>query len=206
MSPGPAQASQDLVLRASRGDPVAVEDLLALHLPALRAFVRLRCGPMIRAKESSSDLVQSVCRELLGGLDGFEYAGEAAFKSWLFTAAARKIADRAAFWQAGKREAAREAAVPNFGASASGDAALIDIYRTAATPSQVVMGREALERIEAAFDVLPDDYREAVVLSRVLGMSRAEVAAAMGRSETAVRHLLFRGLAQLSGELEKGRG
>jgi RNA polymerase sigma factor (sigma-70 family) len=205
MSAGPAQASQALVLRASRGDPVAVEDLLALHLPALRAFVRLRCGPMIRAKESSSDLVQSVCRELLGGLHDFEYAGEAAFKSWLFTAAARKVADRAAFWQAGKREAAREAQ-PAFDATGSGDGALIDIYRTACTPSQVVMGREALERIEAAFDTLPDDYREAVVLSRVLGMSRAEVAAAMGRTEAAVRHLLFRGLAQLAGELDAEKG
>ncbi|HTE06076.1 MAG TPA: sigma-70 family RNA polymerase sigma factor [Planctomycetota bacterium] len=222
MSPAQAEVSRVLVARASQGDPVAVEDLLHLHLPALRAFVRLRCGPLLRAKESSSDIVQSVCRELLVGLDRYVYPGEAGFKGWLFTAAARKIADRAEYWQAGKRDAALELPMQRGGrrAGAAGgrgaggddasggaeDAAMFDIYRTACTPSQVVMGREALAHIEAAFDALPDDYREAVVLSRVLGMSRAEVAAAMGRTETAVRHLLFRGLAQLSLALKNAGG
>jgi RNA polymerase sigma-70 factor, ECF subfamily len=214
--PSLAEASRALVTRASQGDAVAVEDLLQMHMPGLRAFVRLRCGPMLRAKESSSDIVQSVCRELLTGMDRFVYSGEAGFKAWLFTAAARKVADRAEYWKAGKRDAALEVSPQAAGGGRGGggggggggaggsadDGALFDIYRTACTPSQVVMGREALERIEAAFDALPEDYREAVVLSRVLGLSRAEVAQAMGRTETAVRHLLFRGLAQLSATLE----
>jgi RNA polymerase sigma factor (sigma-70 family) len=79
--------------------------------------------------------------------------------------------------------------------------ALLEVYRRSASPSQVAMGRESLERIESAFDELPEDYGEAVVLSRVLGLPRAEVARRMGRSEVSVRHLLFRGLAQLARKL-----
>ena len=35
-----------------------LDELLLQFLPGLRAFVRLRTGPMIRARESSRDLVQ----------------------------------------------------------------------------------------------------------------------------------------------------
>jgi RNA polymerase sigma-70 factor, ECF subfamily len=192
-------AADDLALlveRASRGEALAFETLLERYLPRLRAFVRLRCGAALRERESASDLVQSVCRDVLQNLDGFRYQGEAEFRSWLFTAAARKVADRAEHWQAARRDVAREQPIV-----AGSDGALLEIYRQTCSPSQAAMGREALERVEAAFDELPDDYREAVVLSRVLGLPRAEVARAMGRSEDSVRHLLFRGLSQLASKL-----
>ncbi|MCB9897461.1 MAG: sigma-70 family RNA polymerase sigma factor [Planctomycetes bacterium] len=164
--------------------------LLEEHLPRLRAYVRLRCGAALRAKESASDLVQSACRDVLANMGGFRWEGEAAFRGWLYTAASRKVADRAEYWQAKLRDVRREE-------PGDGDLALLDVYRRSATPSQVAMGKEALERIERAFDELSDDYREAVVLARVLGLPRAEVARRMGKTEDAVRHLLFRGLAQL---------
>ncbi|MCA8975247.1 MAG: hypothetical protein KDC98_11025, partial [Planctomycetes bacterium] len=56
---------RDLVDSASHGDPQAVEELLVRHLPRLRAFVRLRSPFALRARESCSDLVQSVCREVI---------------------------------------------------------------------------------------------------------------------------------------------
>ena len=187
------EPSARLVQAAARGDAEAVRALVEDHLPRLRAFVRLRCGATLRARESASDLVQSACRDVLANLDGFRWEGEAAFRSWLYTAAARKVADRAEYWQAQRRDIARD--------DLGDERALLEVYRRSATPSQVAMGRESLERIESAFDELPDDYREAVVLSRVLGLPRAEVARRMGRTEVSVRHLLFRGLAQLGRRL-----
>lgn len=192
---GSQSQTQSLVERAGRGDPGAVQELLLAHLPRLRAFVRLRCGAALRAKESASDLVQSVCRDLLLHLDGFRWEGEAGFRAWLYTAAARKVADRAEYWGAQRRDAGREVGVS--------DEALLEVYRTSATPSQAASSKEALARIEAAFDALPADYREAVLLSRILDLPRAEVARRMGRSEDSVRHLLFRGLAQLSKRLDE---
>jgi len=189
-----AAATQALVERAAAGDSRAIHLLIQQHVIPLRAFVRLRCGAALRAKESASDLVQSACRDVLQNMGTFRWEGEASFRSWLYTAASRKVADRAEYWQAARRDMDREE-------SRDSDQALLQLYRRSASPSQVAMGRESLDRIEAAFDELPEDHRDAVVLSRVLGLSRAEVAMRMGRSEDSVRHLLFRGLAQLGRRL-----
>src|SRR5215510_13975884 len=90
----PGEPSARLVQAAAGGDAEAVRALVEDHLPRLRAFVRLNCGAALRARESASDLVQSACRDVLANLDGFRWEGEPAFRSWLYTAAARKVADR----------------------------------------------------------------------------------------------------------------
>jgi RNA polymerase sigma-70 factor, ECF subfamily len=63
---------------------------------------------------------------------------------------------------------------------------------------------EELGRLEAAFARLDADYREVIVLARVVGLSHAEIAARMGRTESATWNLLARALAKLSTELERG--
>jgi RNA polymerase sigma-70 factor (ECF subfamily) len=60
------------------------------------------------------------------------------------------------------------------------------------------MAKEAVERIEAALDALPEDYREVITLAKLVGLSRAEIGEVMGRSEGAVRTLLFRAQARLA--------
>jgi len=59
------------------------------------------------------------------------------------------------------------------------------------------MAFEEIERVEAAFDKLSDDYRQVILLSRIVGLSHREVAREMGRNEAAVRKLLSRALARL---------
>lgn len=174
-----------LVERAARGDASAVEALLQRHMGDLRAYVRLRSGPSLRAKEATCDIVQSVCRDVLGNLERFQYPGEAAFRAWLFVTAQRKIADKVEYWSAQRRDVARE--VP-----------LEDVYRTLGSPSEAAMGREALARFEEAFDELKEDQREVILLSRVVGLPRTDVALRMGRSEAGVRNLLSRALAELA--------
>ena len=53
-----------------------LERLLTEHLPALRAYVRARLGPKLAAHESASDVVQSVCRELLQEQGNLDYRGD----------------------------------------------------------------------------------------------------------------------------------
>lgn len=185
----------DLLRRAGHGDEPAVRTLLARYLPGLRAFVRLHSGRLVRSKESCSDLVQSACREVLEHADDFVYGGEAGFKQWLYRTALRKIAHRAEHWGAERRDARRE--------HAAGDDSLdvLDCYRAFYTPSQQAAAREELERVEAAFDRLSEPHRQVIVMAKVMGMSRAEIGAELGRSELAVRTLLSRALAQLATEL-----
>ncbi|HLU38657.1 MAG TPA: sigma-70 family RNA polymerase sigma factor [Planctomycetota bacterium] len=177
--------------RARAGDRAAIEELLARYLPALRGFLRVQAGADLRARESSSDLAQSVCREVLQDLADFEWRGEPEFRHWLFKRAYHKLLHRRAHWQAQRRDVGREVAL------AASDEALLSAYRSLATPSAELMAREAVERIEAALDQLPETWRTAIVLHKLVGLSHAEIAAETGHSEGAVRNHLYRGLARL---------
>jgi RNA polymerase sigma-70 factor (ECF subfamily) len=188
-------SSRVLVAVAKQGDRHAAEALLAMHLPRLRAFVRLRAGGLVRSKESSSDLVQSVCREVLQDLDHFEFRDEPSFRDWLYSAALRKILDRNRYYRADKRDPDREVHPPP--TSEREDERLFEAYRTVSTPSRNAIAREEIERIDAAFDQLPEDYREVITLARIVGVSHAEIARQMDRSEDSVRNLLSRALARL---------
>jgi RNA polymerase sigma-70 factor (ECF subfamily) len=188
----------ELVQKASRGDQAAIDILLERHLPTLRAFVRLRAGRLIRAKESHSDIVQSVCREVLQAGEAFEYRGEAAFKRWLCTTALRKLVERQRYYGRDKRDAAREASP-----GTSDQMQLLDSYRTMFTPSRGAVAREELQRLEAAFDELPEHYREVIIMDRMLGIPQREIAEHMGKTEVAVQRLLTRALVKLSGILQQ---
>jgi RNA polymerase sigma-70 factor (ECF subfamily) len=184
------------IQKATRGDAVALDALLERYLPQLRAFVRLRLGAGLRAKESSDDIVQSVCRQVLQDVDVFEFRGEVRFKHWLYSAALRKIRDRYRFYHREKRSVDRERPI---------DAALLREYVSFSTPSQAAMQKEELAAFEEVFDTLPEDYKEVITLSRLIGLDHAEIAAQMGRSEQSVRMLLFRALAKLGVALERSR-
>ena len=180
---------------AARGERDAVDQLLGRYLPELRAFVRLRAGAMVRARESSSDLVQSVCREVLQHIERFKFPSEPAFKQWLYTTALRKILNRQEYYLAQKRDALRESPLDS---ERSSDERMMEAYRTFSTPSRRAMLREEMERIERAFETLPDEYREVITLAHIVGLSRAEIAVQMNKSEGAVRILLHRALAKVS--------
>ncbi len=198
------EASPELVSRATRGDKGAIDELLVRHLPALHAFVRLRAGNAFGARESTTDVVQSVCREVLADAGDYRYRGEAAFKNWLFTAAANKVVDRHRFHHRDKRDADREVAADAVDGERAVAPELAAAYATLGTPSRVMMQREECERIEAAFGQLPEHQQQVIALSRIAGLTYAQIAEETGRTEIAVRGLVARGLVKLAGLLRPG--
>jgi RNA polymerase sigma-70 factor (ECF subfamily) len=204
MIAGVSTTFAELVQAASRGETPAVEHLLQRCLPGLKAFVRLRAGAALMERESHDDLVQSVCREVLQDRGGFDARDEGVFKQWLYTAAARKIADRYEYWRAQKRDAAREQSLPGT-RSPSGDAEILACYSAFASPSRQASAREELQRIEQSFARLSDEYRDVIVMSRLFGLSRADIAAQLGKTEIAVKGLLARALSELADLLDVER-
>lgn len=168
-------------------DEPHIEQLVTSNLPALRAFVRLRMGRELRAREESSDIVQSIARDVLRRADAFQHGGEKGFREWLFTTAHRKIVNRLEHWRAEKRTAAREA-----------DGVPPELAGLTPTPSQHASSREQLLALEAAFDTLSPEQREVVTMSRLLGLEYPEIAQRLGKNEAAVRQILSRGLARLA--------
>src|SRR5262245_31930505 len=117
-----------LVADARGGDPAARERLVERYLPQIRAYVRLRSGPLLRRRESQSDLVQTVCRQLLEDLQDYRGDAEGSFRTWLFRMALRKLAARGRFHGAGRRDPAREHRLDAGGGARSGEEALLDCY------------------------------------------------------------------------------
>ncbi len=192
-----AKEDQQLYERATKGDEHAVEELLERHLPGLRTYVRRNVSPGVLAKESSSDLVQSVCREVLQNIDNFQYQGEAAFRSWLYQAALRKLIDRQRYYKAEKRDSGREAVLDR-SSELSSQAASVLAASLAGSPSSDAILREEIERLEHAFGELDGPDREIIHLVYVRGLTHAQVAAQLGCTEVASRKQLSRALARLS--------
>jgi RNA polymerase sigma-70 factor, ECF subfamily len=202
------ETDREFAERAAKGDREAVAELLRRHLPQLRAWVRLKCGPKLRANESASDIVQSACRDVLENLDHFKFPGDAAFKAWLYKTASRKVADRAEYWGAERRDPARleryDEQPVETGAGFS-PAAMLAVYQSFCSPSQEAAGREEVERIERAFGELVDEQREIILLARIAGLSHKEIAEQLGISEGTARMRLFRALGILAEKLDSPR-
>jgi RNA polymerase sigma factor (sigma-70 family) len=123
---------------------------------------------------------------------GFEHRGESAFRKWPFMRALSKLVDRKRSWLREKRDAARERSLSR----AEAQSRLDGLYARLCSPSEAAIGKKTAERLEAAFSQLPEDYRRVITLSRVVGMSHAEIAQEMSRDSGAVR-VLHRALVRL---------
>jgi RNA polymerase sigma-70 factor (ECF subfamily) len=189
------RSDEQLYESARGGDEEALRALLERYLPQLHAYVRLRVSPVLRARESSMDVVQSVCHELLTAAPRFSFRGEERFRAWLFTAALNKIREKRRHHRYGKRDLAREARTPP-------DAAMWQAM-TLLTPSLHAMGNEAALAVQQALASLSEEHREVITLARVMKLPHAVIAETMGRTEEAVRQLLLRALLKLAHELRK---
>lgn len=192
--------TEQLVHAAQQRDSGTLDELVEAHLPDLRAFVRAHIDTALRQRESVSDVVQSVCRDVVEDLHGFEYRGAGSFRAWLFTATLNKIRQKHEFWHAQKRDVSREVRA---GARDTTDASIYSsLCAPEPTPSQHAAGAELRERIEQAIDGLKQEHREVLLLARIVGLSRREIGEQLGKSEGAVRALLGRASVHLLAELD----
>lgn len=179
-------------------DPV--EDLLIRHLPGLERFLARQAGGWLPAKESRSDLAQSVCRELLerARTERFEFQGDAEFKQWLYEAALLKVRNRDRYYRAEKRDWRQERR-DRAPAGESGERTLEEAVPAAtSSPSARVMRQEELGRLSESLALLPEADREIVRLAHLEGLSHREIAGRLGITESHSRTRLGRALARLA--------
>lgn len=178
---------------ATRGDRHALDALLATYMPQLHAFVHARLGAL-RARESSLDVVQSVCRELLEERENFDFRGEERFRAWLFTAALNKVRERHRRLHADKRNPAREEPLEHEAAT---------MLAHLLTPSQEAIGNETAIAVSQALAALTEEHREVITLARLMRLPHRVIAEVMSRSEEATRNLLARAMVRFVRELQR---
>jgi RNA polymerase sigma-70 factor (ECF subfamily) len=182
----------------SANEQPSIDALLLDEMPALMVFLRHHTGEELEARESVEDLAQSVCREVLQDAPSLRFEDATKFRAYLFLQAVRKVVDRARFHRMARRDARREQPMPE-----TRSAGEIGIYGRLASSTQVAVAREQLALVEKGLQSLPEAQREAVLLSRVVGLSYEEIARQKGVTESTIRALAARGLARLSLQLAR---
>jgi RNA polymerase sigma-70 factor (ECF subfamily) len=184
--PRPLESTLTLLDAIRAGDAAARERLIARYLPVLRAWAHGRLPAGARGLADTEDVVQVTLVRALNHLHRFEYRHEGALLGYLRQGVLNAI--RQEIRRARRRPAgpAIEDGVPD---------------RAASVVEQVV-GRETLERYEAALMELTPDQREAVMLRLEFGYSYPEIAEAIERhSANTARMLVVRALVRLAARL-----
>jgi RNA polymerase sigma factor (sigma-70 family) len=171
--------------------------LIERHAPRLRTFVRLQAGPALRAREPVDDLVQSIVRELLTDGGEFEFDGESAFKSYMYTVARNKIVSKQRYHEAAMRRCDR--AVPL--SDAAWDLPERDRGSLDGSPSRCAERGEDIERLRASIAALDEEDRRILFMRRVFEIQTAEIARELGIAESTVRWRLSSVMTRLASEM-----
>jgi RNA polymerase sigma-70 factor (ECF subfamily) len=184
-----------LVERLRSGDEAALAEFVEANRPALMAFLHSRIGSHLAKKIEAEDILQDACLEACRSLD------KAPLESWdplhwLFQICERKIIDaHRRHFASQKRDASREASIPEGSEAAGGLGNLLAASMT--TPSAAFSRDQRQLRVLAALDTLPEEQREALRLRYLVGLPSKEIAQKLGKTDGAVRVMLSRSLAKL---------
>jgi RNA polymerase sigma-70 factor (ECF subfamily) len=201
MPPAPPD-TQELLERSGRGDPTAREELLVRHRARLRRMVSVRLDPRLAPRIDPSDIVQDVLVDAAVHLDEYLRRRPLPFYPWLRQFAwERVVKAHRNHIHAQRRSIAREEPdIPLPDESARHLAQRLPAGGT--SPSRRLIRQEQQERVRAALAELAPSDREILVMRHLEQMETAEIAAALGISEGAVRNRQYRAVMRLRGLLE----
>jgi RNA polymerase sigma-70 factor (ECF subfamily) len=166
----PSEPAEDLLRRAARGEPAAVDRWLR----AERTPVYRLCLGFLADPGAAEDAAQDAMLELLDHLH--RYDPRRPWRAWRNALVLNLCRDRA-------RRGAARAQAEERGAGVRPEPALPD-------PSLLAEAAETRALVARALGALPPREREVFVLHDLEGGATAEVAALMGVGESSVRSLL----------------
>ncbi len=167
-----------LLIQAAQADPARFVDLYERYFHRVYAYVIRRT----HRREEAEDVTSIVFERALVNLPKFEWRG-APFAAWLFRIAANAIVDR-------QQAAARD-------------------ERDAPAPLPDAFEADNIERRAMLFQLverLPDAQRRVIEMRFIEERSIREIAAALDRSEGAIKQLQLRALENLRKDMEGRRG
>jgi len=161
-------------------------------------MVRLHMGKELRSQLESMDLVQETLLRALGGLDDFTYENEGDFVRWLSKITENELRGSLRRLHAEKRDIRREVRLDDYRSTAGGAFVGTPEPIRTTTPSVVTSKREDLVKLEKALDALKPEYREAIILAKIEGLSYGQIGVRLGKSADAARMLATRAMAALT--------
>ena len=171
------ETDEALMERFCDGDNEAFETLFARHAGRVQGFL----ARMVRDGPLAEDLLQTTFLSVIRARGRFDPGTR--FAPWVLTIAANAARDALRRRQHAEVVVQQEGALPGSVPPGVGDPGM-------------------RKRLEDAFQQLPEDQREAVILNKVEGWSFEEIAALRGISTGAARIRAHRGYEKLRKLLE----
>lgn len=194
-----ATNTQELLAGAKKGEPGAVDQLLAKHRDAVRRMIDLRLDPAIVQRLDASDVVQEVLIEANRRLKDYLKNPPMPFHLWLRHIAKDHIIDaHRRHHQAQKRGVNREQPIhrPAWAERSSLELAgqLMD---QDLTPASAAIQEEMQRRLREAIEQLDDDDREVILMRHYEMLANQEVAESLGLTEAAASMRYLRAVRKL---------
>ena len=169
-----------LIRRAKLGDQTAFAEIYTRHHDAVYTYLLYRVNDV----QVAEDLTGEVFLRLVTKIDRFTYRGRPIL-AWLYTVARNLLADH-------YRQARRDDPLP-----------LEErIVAASSDPSQTAERRLEQACLARAMQHIAESHRQVILLRFVEGLSHAETAQILGRTENATKVLQHRALKALRRALE----
>ena len=186
-----------LLEKARAGNGEAMSQVFEQHRRRLAVLVHFKLSPRARGFSEVEDVVQETLLRAFRDVGRFTYQSPGSFLRWLSSIADHVIVDRVRY-QGRERRAGQE--VPFRSESNPLGPEPADTR----TPSRLFAQQEAVERLLARLEALPENYREAILLAKIEGLTTQEMAERLGKSREAVALLVFRAVKRFR-ELQESR-
>ena len=186
----PLESTFELIERVRLGDRDALERLVARHVAPLRRWISGRLPRWARDLADTDDLVQDTLLRTFQKMDRFEPRGVGALQAYLRQAVLNRVRDELRRKERAPTRLDLDDENPAMGAS----------------PLEEAIGRETVERYEAALARLTADERAAIIGRVELDYTYEELADALGKpTPDAARKAAQRALLRLAQEMAGDR-
>lgn len=174
-----------LLEQAKAGDEEALSRAFEKYCRRLAVLVHFKLSPRAREFSEVEDVVQETCLRAFRDIGRFTYQSPGSFLRWLSSIADHVIIDRVRY-QTRERRAGQEVPFRSESNPAGPEPA------DTKTPSRLFAQQEAVEHLLKRMEALPEDYRQAILMAKIEGLSTVEMAERLGKSREAVALLVYR--------------
>jgi RNA polymerase sigma-70 factor (ECF subfamily) len=181
----PVTSSHGLVERVKQGDGEGFSRLLEKYHSRLAVLIHYRLGRDMLSLVDVDDILQETLLRAFRDIGQFQYRSPGSFMNWLARIADHVIADLA-------RSQARHKRAGDLVRFRSPSNPCGPEPADFMTPSRIFAENETLARLIEMLTLLPDNYRTVLLMAKIEGLSTAEIAQRLVKSNQAIALLLHR--------------
>lgn len=197
----------EMIARLEAGDDHAFVELFSQYRARLKRMLEFRMDRRLRGREDASDILQEVYLDAHQRMRHYLQQPERSFYIWLRQLTAQRLIDvHRRHVKADKRSVNQEVSINRVDAGATSASMAIQLAAHLASPSQMAMHTELVQKIEQALEAMDPIDREILALRHFEELRNSEVAEVLELKPAAASNRYVRALARLGEILESTPG